>query len=280
VSQNIPAPGEDKVRFAFGDNWRAFLGSLNEQRIIEAEKSLQTLIGRERLDGLTMLDIGSGSGLFSLSARRLGAHVRSFDYDTASVACTAELRSRYFPGDANWSVEQGSILDADYVSSLGAFDIVYSWGVLHHTGRMYDAIRNASTRVKADGFFVFALYRKTRLCGLWKAEKRWYSGASPAAQRVADKVFVTLMRLDFLLKGRSFKTYVESYAALRGMNYIHDVRDWLGGYPYESITSAEVDELMKSLAFEQVRSFVQPYSIGLFGSGCDEYVYKLRIHAP
>lgn len=273
MPRNTSVPTDD-VRFAFGDNWRAFLGGLNENRIIEAEKSLQALLGRERLDGLTMLDIGSGSGLFSLAARRLGARVRSFDYDVNSVSCTAELRSLFFPDDVNWTVEQGSILDMEYIAGLGTFDIVYSWGVLHHTGRMYDAIRNAATRVKSNGIFVFALYRKTRLCGFWALEKRWYSAAPSAAQLFAVAVFIGLMRLGFLLTGRSFKAYVANYASLRGMNYIYDVRDWLGGYPYESISPTEVENLMGELGFAWVRSFTRPYSTGFFGSGCDEYVYR------
>jgi 2-polyprenyl-6-hydroxyphenyl methylase/3-demethylubiquinone-9 3-methyltransferase len=263
-------------RFRFGSNWLDYAKHLDSARIAEAEKSLRALLQRDRLDGLTFLDIGSGSGLSSLAARRLGARVMSFDYDVDSVSCTESLREEYFSGDPDWRVAQGSVLDSEYLSSLGTFDIVYSWGVLHHTGRMYDAIRNAAARVNSGGQFVVALYRKTRLCGFWTIEKRWYAGASPAAQRLAVTAFTGLQRLAFLLEGKSFRDYVTNYASVRGMNYIHDVRDWVGGYPYESISPAEVDTFMKDLAFEHVRSFVKPYSVGVFGSGCDEYVYKRR----
>jgi len=132
------------TRFEFGANWRSFLNELDEARIAEAERSLQLLIGRDRLDGSRFLDIGSGSGLSSLAARRLGAQVVSFDYDRQSVECTAMLRDQFFPNDPNWRVEHGSILNRDYLSSLGCFDIVYSWGVLHHTGAVREAIENAS----------------------------------------------------------------------------------------------------------------------------------------
>ncbi len=119
-------------RFPFGRNWASFLGVLNEERIQEAERSLATMIGRDQIAGASFLDVGSGSGLFSLAAMRLGARrVHSFDYDADSVQCTRELRRLYFPDADHWTVEQGSALDADYLARLGQWDIVYAWGALH-----------------------------------------------------------------------------------------------------------------------------------------------------
>jgi 2-polyprenyl-6-hydroxyphenyl methylase/3-demethylubiquinone-9 3-methyltransferase len=270
----LKAAADTSERFAFGANWLSFLEHLTEDRIVEAERSVRALTGLDRLDNKTFIDIGSGSGLFSLAARRLGAKVRSFDYDPQSVAGTQSLKDRFFPNDASWSVERGSVLDPSFISGLGKFDIVFSWGVLHHTGAMYDAIQNAASRVAPDGIFIFALYRKTRLCGFWTAEKRWYSGASPAAQKVAQTFYIGLYRLAFLLKHRDFAAYVANYAGSRGMNFTHDVHDWLGGYPYESIAPDEVAKFMGGLGFEHVRSNVRPYSTGVLGSGCDEYVYR------
>src|SRR5438128_11957621 len=110
------APSEYDLRFPFGKNWSRFLSLLDDDRIAEAERSLRGMLDVSDLRELTFLDAGSGSGLFSLAAKRLGAkRVHSFDYDENSVACTRELKRRFFPHDADWIVEQGSVLDEAYL---------------------------------------------------------------------------------------------------------------------------------------------------------------------
>ena len=170
-------------RFEFGKNWSAFLAVLDEQRIATAEASLREMLECETLEGKTFLDIGSGSGLFSLAARRLGAKVHSFDFDTNSFACTQELRNRYFPNDPNWRVEQGSALDAAYIDSLGKFDVVYSWGVLHHTGQMWQALENAVIPTKAGGKLFIAIYNDT---GSQARRWHWIKNLLPAAPPVKN----------------------------------------------------------------------------------------------
>src|SRR5689334_15603073 len=105
----------EKKRFPFGENWLDFLGILSDEHIAEAEKGLHAFLGDIDLKDKKFLDIGSGSGLHSLAARKMGAGVVSFDYDIQSVACTQELKSRYFPNDPSWIIEQGSILNREYI---------------------------------------------------------------------------------------------------------------------------------------------------------------------
>jgi len=165
-----------RERFEFGANWSLFLATLNEGRIREAEKSLKQMLEVETLAGRRFLDIGSGSGLFSLAARKLGAKVRSFDYDPRSVACTVELKQRYFPQDGDWTIEHGSALDENYMESLGKFDIVYSWGVLHHTGEMWRALELAQLPVAPGGKLFIAIYNDMGSRSMrWRLVKKTYN---------------------------------------------------------------------------------------------------------
>src|SRR5437870_9917647 len=164
-------------RFEFGKNWSQFLARLDEERIVQAERSLLQMLSMDSLNDKKFLDIGSGSGLFSLAARRLGARVHSFDYDPQSVACARELMRRFFPNDPSWNVEEGSVLDVKYLTSLERFDVVYSWGVLHHTGAMWKALENVGPLVAEGGKLFIAIYNDQGYPSrLWLGVKRCYNG--------------------------------------------------------------------------------------------------------
>lgn len=264
-----------ETHFKFGENWSSYAELLNPERIEQAQADLQRILGRERLDGLTFLDIGSGSGLHSLAAIRMGAaEILAVDIDPDSVRTTQETLSRFAP-DAKFTCRQVSIFEAT-PEDLGRFDIVYSWGVLHHTGDMYEAIRRASTLVKPDGLLALAIYRKTVLCGFWKVEKRIYRNLPSWGQSVVQGLYTLKNRLRFLIKGESFSQYLQDYHAQRGMDYQHDIHDWLGGYPYESMTPREFGDYVTSLGFEVVApAQLDPKQLWTLSSGgCQEIRFR------
>jgi 2-polyprenyl-3-methyl-5-hydroxy-6-metoxy-1,4-benzoquinol methylase len=263
-------------RFEFGANWSRFLAVLNERRITEAERSLREMLDISDLAGRSFLDIGSGSGLFSLAARRLGARVRSFDYDPRSVACTRELRRRFFPDDAGWQIEEGSVLDEAFMRGLGAFDVVYSWGVLHHTGAMWQALGHAALPVAPGGKLFVAIYNdmgwRSRA---WRVVKRVYNGLPPPLKltfvflilvpgqsKAAAQALITLRPGEFV---RSWTRYNEQ----RGMSRWHDAIDWIGGYPYEVAKSEELIDFYGARGFR----LLKVKGDTSYALGCNELVF-------
>jgi 2-polyprenyl-3-methyl-5-hydroxy-6-metoxy-1,4-benzoquinol methylase len=249
VGEQHQAEVKKGERFQFGKNWARFLTTLTDEKISQAERSLQNALISTRLDGKTVLDIGSGSGLFSLAARRLGATVHSFDYDSNSVGCTRELKRRFFPTDDNWIIEQGSVLDREYLAELGTFDIVYSWGVLHHTGQMWAALDNVKSLVKKDGKLYISIYNDLgAVTDRWRTIKRTYNRL-PALLRwpYALSIIVPseLRSLIYQVRGGSVRNYFRQwtqYDSVRGMNKWYDWIDWVGGYPYECATLEDLIE--------------------------------------
>ena len=257
--------------FGFGANWARFLTSLSDKQIERATHAVSALVGRDLRDQ-TFLDIGSGSGLSSLAARRLGARVYSFDYDPQSVACTQELRRRFFPDDAAWTVAQGSVLDEPFLAALGQFDVVYSWGVLHHTGHMWVAIENAARLVRPGGLFIIGIYNfrgGRRGTATWTRLKRWYCKA-PRWQQVAwESTYMAWDLVSMAAVGRNPISMIRQYHAERGMSWRHDAIDWLGGYPYEAATPGEILEFVRrKFNFALIKQNINPHL------GVSEFVFE------
>lgn len=263
-------------RFEFGENWARFLIRLNETRINEAEKSLKTMLGVESLEGKSFLDVGSGSGLFSLAARRLGARVHSFDYDIKSVSCTQELMRLYFPNDHKWRIEQGSALDREYLLSLGQFDIVYSWGVLHHTGNLWLALENIKLPVSDTGLLYISIYNDQGIWSLyWRKVKSIYNLLPnllkiPFALLIMSPIEIRSLLFNCLKLDpvRYFKTWTITNRA-RGMNKWHDLMDWVGGYPFEVAKPEQIFDFFSSKDFLLIKLKTVG---GTFG--CNEFVFK------
>ncbi len=268
--------------FEFGANWSKFLSTVNDQRVEAATGSLTDLLADFDLKSKKFLDAGSGSGLFSLAANRLGAEVTSIDVDAQSVACTHELRKRYGVDLDSWTVSQGSILDQEFIAGLGSFDVVYCWGVAHHTGRMWDAIENLSSRVKPGGKMVLAIYNdELYVSQIWRSIKQLYNrlpamlrplvvlgvGSFGFAKRLCVTIAASALRLAKLRNPLvPFLNWIHSVKG-RGMHAWFDLVDWVGGWPFEVAKPEEIFRAMRD------KGFILSELTTSQGHGCNEFVF-------
>lgn len=259
-------------RFEFGSNWLSFLKEVDEKRINFAEQSLKEMLNLNDFKNLYFLDIGCGSGLFSLAAVRLGAKAFSFDYDKNSVICSIKLREKFSIPQELWQIEQGSILDDNYVNKLPSFDIVYAWGVLHHTGNMKKAIKNAASKVKLNGKFYISIYNDQGWRSLfWRKVKQTYCSSKLGKLSILI-TFIPLLFIRAILSGlikhrNPFYQFIYYKNNNRGMSLFHDWIDWLGGLPYEVATPKYIEELVTSLGFRLDKSKITK------SWGCNEFIF-------
>lgn len=258
-------------RFKFGKNWQNFVGSVDESQLRDARIALANLLDTESIENESFLDAGCGSGIVSLAALDLGAtKVHSFDYDNDSVKATQMLISDS-KSEIEWTAEQGSLTDDNYLAKLGQFDTVYSWGVIHHTGAMWQVAAALPSLVKPDGRLVVAIYNdQGAISTMWRVVKRIYVKSPSPVQKImaagyfaptsiarATKNLITIRRL--------------RRKRPRGMSAWHDAVDWVGGYPFEVATREAVIDFFEShgLTTEKVISVEKK-------QGCNQFVFRSR----
>jgi len=256
----------EKIDFSFGENWKKYLEGIDDKTIVAAEEDFKRIAGVETLEGQTFLDLGCGSGMNSLIAYRLKADkIVSIDYDPNSVEATTWLRKKYADDD-RWEIKRGSVLDQEFMDSLGTHNFVLSWGVLHHTGSMWEAIENATKKVEPGGKFFIALYNHNRHAHRWLKIKRLYN----RCPRILKKTMICGHGTYGMLRAMtSFQSPFSVFKMRRrGMDYWRDIEDWLGGLPYEYCKPDEViDRLVpKGFALEKLTTTL--------GHGCNEFVFR------
>jgi 2-polyprenyl-3-methyl-5-hydroxy-6-metoxy-1,4-benzoquinol methylase len=269
------SPAGEETRFAFGENWRDFVASLTPQQFDSAKESMVSLVGSDDLGGRSFLDVGSGSGLMSLVAHQLGARVTAFDYDADAVETTAALRDRELGTEA-FPALQGSVLDEDFVRSLGHFDVVYAWGVLHHTGNLWAACANVARAVAPGGLLAVAIYNdqgwRSRA---WRRVKRTYAEGTKQRRQVMLAAATALFGgLHIVRRGVRALTAVrhpsrDTPPRPRGMDRRHDLVDWIGGYPFEVAAPEQAFEFFRSRGFTLERLT----TCGGRG-GCNEFLFR------
>jgi len=236
----------DKLRFGFGKNWERYLKEhFSEERVQISKEHLLNFLKMDNLKGKYFLDVGCGSGLHSLAALRAGAtRIVSFDYDPHSVLATQMLR-KYAGNPEYWEVKQGSILDIEFVNSIDPADIVYAWGVLHHTGSMWQAEENAKCLMKKNSLLYIALYDDRPYFDLplcyWGEVKERYNSAGWFGKKRIEFWYVwgfylqrKVTKIPHLIK------QAREYKKSRGMDLYRDAVDWLGGWPFEYASVEEV----------------------------------------
>ena len=251
--------------FNFGSNWEEFSKRRVDQRRLEmARDSLQSLLGKPSLIGKSFLDVGCGSGLFSIAAHQLGARkVVGIDVNPHCVATSQANRDILAPGSRiDFCV--ASALERKQLASFGTFDFVYAWGSLHHTGSMWDAVRNVSSCVAPEGILILAIYNKHITSPVWKTIKRIYNQVPGVVQRCMIVTFAGIIYVAKLVVTQSNPLKKE-----RGMDFWFDVIDWVGGYPYEYAAPDIVTNRVCDEGF-----ILQRFISAQVPTGCNEFVFN------
>jgi len=263
-----------KEKFSFGKNWELFLKGLDDNKIELAKKSLSDFTKLEDFKKKSFLDFGCGSGLFSLCAVKLGAKkVISIDIDDNSLNCAKYLRKKFKISEKVWEIKKGSALDKEFIKSLPKVDILYSWGVLHHTGSMYEALGNMDLLLKKGSIFYTAIYNDFSgvpfNSSTWVKIKKFYSSSNIVVRKISELGYTSLIFSGLILNGRNPISYVKNYSkiGIRGMNFYRDIVDWLGGYPFEYASISEIEIFYNKLGLKLINTRETKRE------GCNEFLF-------
>ena len=249
------------MRFRFGKNWKKYSKLVTSQRIKDASNSLKNCFEVENFNNKSFIDVGCGSGIFSIGACLLGAKVKSFDFDVDSVECTQDLSKKIL--GKSISIEKGDILDSIYIKKLGEYDYVYSWGVLHHTGNLNIALKNIDSLVKKNGKLFISIYNNQGIKSeLWRIIKTIFNRVKILQPFVILFFFIFMKAPEIL-----FKFFIKKKDA-RAMDPYTDLIDWLGGYPFETAKPEYIFDFFFKLNYNLVKLKTVSGK-----SGCNEFMF-------
>lgn len=245
------------MAFAFGKNWKNYLKtSYDDKALKRSMESLENFIGIDNLVGKTFLDIGCGSGVHSLAAIKLGASkVLSIDVDEDSIECCKELSEKE-GFNSRWEIKTGSLVNDEFILRVGNFDVVYCWGVAHHTGDMQKALGNLEKTIKPGGFLYLAIYNKVNgIFGShwWFIIKKFYNGSNFFVKKTMEIFYISWHYLLVFVRYKKPFEFLENFKKKRGMNFRNDLIDWLGGYPYEFASPEEIFDFYKNKGLSLIK---------------------------
>jgi 2-polyprenyl-6-hydroxyphenyl methylase/3-demethylubiquinone-9 3-methyltransferase len=234
-----------KRRFAFGKNWLSYTKrSLNGPRLTKAVEAFERLFAGIELKGRSFLDVGFGQGLTTAIAASKGCKVMAIDIDPDNIKALQTTAEALGLDPSLIQVQVASILDESLVARYqDHFDIVHSWGVLHHTGQMETAIANTCRMVRRGGYLIIAIYNRHWSSPFWKGVKYTYNICPGPIQRLMVLVFYPIV-----------------YTA-----------KWLvtGKDPYEYASIDQVRQMVEPYGFTAVR--IRPAGVP---TGCNEFIFR------
>ena len=262
-----------QIVFDFGENWKNYsYNAISKQKIKEAKKDFKKLFNKIDLKGKTFIDIGFGQGLSLLIAQQLEAKPVGCEINRRCLRALLINQKKFFKKAEKIPVVIGSILDQKTIQKLkkinlkkkdSKFQIVHSWGVLHHSGKMWKAINNAVSLVTENGYLAISIYNKHWSSPFWHKVKYFYNISPRLIRRLLIFIFYWIIFI-----GKFIITGEDPFKLKRGMDYYFNIIDWVGGYPYEYASIKEVKKYIELKGFRTIK--VIPAQMP---TGCNEFVF-------
>ena len=133
-----------------------FFREVSERRY-RVESHIAEFAGFHLWAGKRVLEIGCGIGSDAEEFAKHGADYVGIDLSDQSVAL---CRNRFEVLGLEGQFFNVDVTDLDTLKTLGEFDLVYSYGVIHHFPGIDDIIANIQQVVKPGGEFRYMVYAK------------------------------------------------------------------------------------------------------------------------